>query len=316
MKRLFLKYSITSLLVLITLVAVLTGATVYFVLRGNNADTSMSPMADDGRKILYWIDPMIPNYRSDKPGKSPFMDMQLEPVYADGETNATPGMPVVSIRPEVINNLGVRTYTVTRARRPRTLTTHGYLYRTDAGGQWRAMADILDREADWLRPGLTATIRISALPGRTWPALVESLQSDIDIGARALKARVRVTVNDVALRSNMFAEITILSPPAPKQLAIPREALIRTGTRTAVVLALGGGRFQPTDVVAGAEFGDWIEIRSGLKEGDNVVVSGQFLIDSESSLRASFARIGGDTNGEGVKPNAAPSTPAGAKDAP
>ena len=316
MKRLFLKYSITSLIALIAIVAVLAGATVYFVLRANNADTTMSTMAGDGRKILYWIDPMIPNYRSDKPGKSPFMDMQLEPVYADGETGVTPGMPVVSIRPEVINNLGVRTYTVTRARRPRMLTTHGYLYRTGTAGQWRAMADILDREADWLRPGLAATIRITALPGRTWPALVESLQSDVDIGARALKARVRITVNDVALRSNMFAEITIISPPSPKQLAIPREALIRTGTRTAVVLALGNGRFQPTDVVAGAELGDWIEIRSGIKEGDSVVVSGQFLIDSESSLRASFWRIGGDTDNGVVSPDSTPSAPMGAKGMP
>ena len=316
MKRLSLNYSIASLIMLVTLVAVLAGGAVYFVLRTNNATTPASTMAGDDRKILYWTDPMVPNYRSDKPGKSPFMDMQLEPVYADGDTGAMPGMPVVSIRPEVLNNLGVRTYTVARASRPRTLTTHGYLFRTGAGGQLRAMVDILDREADWLRPGLAATIRITALSGRTWPAVVESLQPDIDIGARSLKARVRVTVNDAALRPNMFAEITIVSPPSPKQLAIPREALIRTGSRTAVVLALGSGRFQPTDVVAGAEVGDWIDIRSGLKEGDSVVVSGQFLIDSESSLRASFWRIGGETDDGMANPNAAPSAPAGAKDLP
>lgn len=316
MKRLSLNFSIASWIMLITLVAVLAGAAVYVVLRVNNDATPTSTMADDGRKILYWTDPMVPNYRSDKPGKSPFMDMELEPVYADGETGVTPGMPVVSIRPEVLNNLGVRTYTVARASRPRTLTAHGYLFRTGAGGQLRAMADILDREADWLRPGLAATVRITALSGRTWPAVVESLQPDMDIGARSLKVRVRVTANDAALRPNMFAEITILSPPSPKQLAIPREALIRTGTRTAVVLALGGGRFQPTDVVAGAELGDWIDIRSGLKEGDSVVVSGQFLIDSESSLRASFWRIGGDTDAGVDQPNTAPSAPAGAKDAP
>jgi Cu(I)/Ag(I) efflux system membrane fusion protein len=72
---------------------------------------------------------------------------------------------------------------------------------------------------------------------------------------------------------------------------VPREALIRTGYRTAVVLALGDGRFQPVEVVPGEESGDWIEIQQGIKEGDLVVVSGQFLIDSEASVRASFSRM-------------------------
>ena len=75
MKRLSLNFSIASWIMLITLVAVLAGAAVYVVLRVNNDDTPTSTMADDGRKILYWTDPMVPNYRSDKPGKSPFMDM-------------------------------------------------------------------------------------------------------------------------------------------------------------------------------------------------------------------------------------------------
>jgi Cu(I)/Ag(I) efflux system membrane fusion protein len=72
---------------------------------------------------------------------------------------------------------------------------------------------------------------------------------------------------------------------------VPREALIRTGTRTSVVLNVGAGRFQPVEVVPGEESGDWVEIRQGIKEGDTVVTSGQFLIDSESSVRASFQRM-------------------------
>ena len=314
MKRPSLRYPVARWIMLIGMVAMLAGAVLYFVLRVNNTGTSTPAMTGDQRKILYWTDPMVPNYRSDKPGKSPFMDMELEPVYADAEAGATPGMPIVSVRPEVLNNLGVRTYTVTRERRQRTLMTHGYLFRS--GNQLHVLADILDRDADWLRPGLAATVRIKALSDRTWPAVIESLQPDVDIGARSLKARVRLTAKDAALRPNMFAEITILSPPSPKQLAIPREALIRTGTRTAVVLALGGGRFQPVDVVAGVELDDWIEIRSGLKQGDSVVVSGQFLIDSESSLRASFLRIGGETTDGMTNPSVTPSAPAGAQEAP
>jgi hypothetical protein len=299
----------TTLLILVAVLALLAGAALYFATRGRDSGTRAPVAAGGGeRKILYWTDPMTPSYRSDKPGKSPFMDMELVPVYAEPESGTTTGMPVVTVQPQVLNNLGVRTYTITRASRPRTLTTHGYLFRADSGGALRAQVDILDREAGWVRTGLKAEVRVTAVPGRTWPAVVDYLQPDIDIGSRSLKARVRLSVQDPALRPNMFAEVMILAPPPPKQLAVPREALIRTGTRTAVVVALGGGRFQPVDVVAGAEFGDWVEIRSGLKEGDNVVVSGQFLIDSESSLRASFARIGGEAPGNGT--NAAPAADA------
>jgi Cu(I)/Ag(I) efflux system membrane fusion protein len=74
-------------------------------------------------------------------------------------------------------------------------------------------------------------------------------------------------------------------------ITIPSEALIRTGTRNAVVLAIGAGRFQPVDVTPGVESDDWIEIRQGIKAGDVVVTSGQFLIDSEANVRASFSRM-------------------------
>lgn len=299
----------TTLFTLTIVLALLAGTTVYYISRGRDMGDA-APAATGGgeRKILYWTDPMIPNFRSDKPGKSP-MNMEMVPVYAEPDSGKDNGMPVVSIQPQVLNNLGVRTYTVTRESRPRTVITHGYLFRADIGGALRAQVDILDRDAGWVRPGLKAEVRVTAVPGRTWPAVVDYLQPDIDIGSRSLKARVRLTTQDPALRPNMFAEVTITSPPQPKQLAVPREALIRTGTRTAVVVARGDGRFQPVNVVAGLESGDWIEIRKGLKEGDNVVVSGQFLIDSESSLRASFARM--DDSGSNADTNAMPNTDTG-----
>ena len=300
----------TTLLILAIALALLAGAAVYFLSRSQdtNNTTPTAASGSDGRKILYWTDPMIPNFRSDKPGKSP-MNMQMIPVYAEPDSGTDKGMPTISIQPEVLNNLGVRTYTVTRESRPLSVITHGYLFRADIGGALRAQVDILDRDAGWVRPGLKAEVRVTAVPGRTWPAVVEYLQPDIDIGSRSLKARVRLTTQDSALRPNLFAEVTILSPPQPKQLAVPREALIRTGTRTAVVVARGDGRFQPVNVVAGLESGDWIEIRQGLKEGDKVVVSGQFLIDSESSLRASFARM--NDSGSNADTNATPDADTG-----
>jgi Cu(I)/Ag(I) efflux system membrane fusion protein len=97
----------------------------------------------------------------------------------------------------------------------------------------------------------------------------------------------------------MFADVVIYGGPKSDVLKIPREALIVTGERESVVKALGGGRFQPVDVETGMQRGNEVEILAGLGEGDEVVVSGQFLIDSESSLRASFLRLSGAGNASG-----------------
>jgi len=240
------------------------------------------------RKVLYWTDPMVPGYRSDKPGPSPFMDMDLVPVYED-EGGAGDGAPVVTIRPEFIQNFGVRTHQVTRGGAQRSLTAHGYLFRE--GGVLRVLMDSFEHAA-WVQAGLPAVISFPDFPGRQWNGTVESVRSDVDIGTRSLKARIRVINPDAALRPNMYADVVIRDRARRDQkLMVPREALIRTGTRTSLVLNVGAGRFQPVEVVPGEESGDWVEIRQGIKEGDIVVTSGQFLIDSEASVRASFQRM-------------------------
>lgn len=281
-----------TLIVLSATAAAVLGAAVgyWFAYRAPQAPATVSApdkSCPDG-KVLYWTDPMVPGYRSDKPGKSPFMDMELVPVCEEGGG----GAPVVTIRPEILNNLGVRTYPVVREARPRRLTADGYLLRTD--GTLRVFADVFERHITWLRPGLPAEVRVLALPGRKFAAVVERVEADIAVGARSLKAVVRLKETDPALVPGWFAEVTIQAPPAGERLYVPREALIRTGTRNAVVLALGEGRFQPVEVEPGEEDDEWIEIRRGLKEGDRVVTSGQFLIDSEASLRASFQRLQAD----------------------
>ena len=262
---------------------------------------SVADSAKKERKVLYWTDPMTPGFKSDKPGKSPFMDMELVPVYED-ETGAV----VVSVRPEIVQSLGVRTYTVTRGSQPRHVAVTGYLFR-DARGL-AVLVDLIDRDASFVRVGQRAEVRVADVPDRTWSGTVEEVESDVDIGARTVKARIRLGQASAALKPNMFAEVTILGTAAGKQaLFVPREALIRTGSRNAVVLALGSGRFQPVAVTPGVESDDWIEIRHGIKEGDVVVTSGQFLIDSEASVRASFSRM------QSAEPDAADETktPAG-----
>lgn len=267
---------------------VLALAAVWFVRYGPGTPTAADVVATKGeRKILYWHDPMVPGTKFDRPGKSPFMDMQLVPVYED----EADGGATVTIRPEIVNNLGVRTYKIERVARARRLVMDGYLFRSEGRATLRVQADIFDRDIYWLRPGLPAELRVLGLPDRHWEATVEAVGTDIDIGARGRKATLRLTQTDPALRPGMFAHVTILAVPAGKKLFVPREALIRSAARTALVLALGEGRFQPVDVVAGVEDGEWIEILKGAQEGDVVVTSGQFLIDSEAGLRASFQRM-------------------------
>jgi Cu(I)/Ag(I) efflux system membrane fusion protein len=104
---------------------------------------------------------------------------------------------------------------------------------------------------------------------------------------------VRLTFEnpEYLLKANMYAEVIIYGGPRRDVLVVPREAIILTGEREAVVKALGDGRFKPVDVVTGMRQGGRVEVLAGLTEGDEIVVSGQFLIDSESSLRASFLRM-------------------------
>lgn len=260
----------------------------YFFIYSGKDPVDTGSDAKTERQVLYWTDPMVPGYRSDKPGPSPFMDMDLVPVYAD-EAGANDGAPVVTIRPEFIQNFGVRTHKVERGGAARSAMAHGYLFRE--GGALLVLADSFER-ATWVRAGLPAEIRVADYPGRHWNGVVESVRSDVDIGTRSLKMRIRIANPDPALGPNLYADVVIRDTARRDgKITIPREALIRTGSRTAVVLALDAGRFQPVEVVPGEESGDWVEIRQGVKEGDTVVTSGQFLIDSEASVRASFQRM-------------------------
>lgn len=158
--------------------------------------------------------------------------------------------------------------------------------------------DVFEHQIAGLEPGQSAQMRVPAYPGRTWEGELDYLYPELDPKTRTLPVRLVFDNPDGVLRPNLFAEVSIEGEGRRNVLKIPREALIHTGERESVVLALGEGRFQPLDVTPGARLGGEVEILAGLKEGDEVVVSGQFLIDSESSLRASFQRL---TSGGGAE---------------
>ena len=386
-------------------------------------DAAPSQRQADGRTVLYWYDPMQPQQRFDKSGRSPFMDMDLIPKYADEVSGGEPApgamgsnaSPSVTLSGAVVQNMGVRTTkvergalwkhirTVGRVEYDETRLAHVHpraagwieglalraegepvkkgqtladLYAPDilsaqvdfliaiepqgAGarkvkvdkarnllrllevpeevirdiektGETRntvpvlapadgivtqlmaregmyvtpgsemftiadltdvwVMVDVFEHQLAWVAPGKKAEIRVPAYPGRTWEGVVDYLYPDLDPKTRTLRVRLVFPNPQRDLKPNMFADVAIDGGSKKDVLKIPREALIVTGERQSVVKALGEGRFQPVDVVTGMQTGGQVEILSGLDEGDEIVVSGQFLIDSESSLQASFRRM-------------------------
>ncbi len=154
------------------------------------------------------------------------------------------------------------------------------------------LAEVFEQQADWIKEDQPADVRLSYLPGRKWRGKVEYIYPELDPKTRTLKVRLRFENPDEVLKPNMYANVTLYAGEKQEVVFIPREALISTGEAQRVILDLGDGRFAPRVVTAGMESGDSVEILQGVTEGETVVTSGQFLIDSEASLKASLARMG------------------------
>jgi len=153
------------------------------------------------------------------------------------------------------------------------------------------LAEVFERQANWVKVGQTAEAILPSMPGVIWKGNVEYIYPELDPVTRTLRVRMRFDNAEEKLMPNMYAHVTIFGKEQKDALNIPREALIRDARQIRVIRALGEGRFQAQEVVVGIESGDRIEIISGLNEGDNIVVSSQFLIDSESNLKASLQRM-------------------------
>jgi len=153
------------------------------------------------------------------------------------------------------------------------------------------LAEVFEREAAWVRPGQMAMVELDYLPGKMWHGTVDYVYPELDPKTRTLTVRIRFDNEDEMLRPNMFARVTIHGADTGPVVHVPREAVIRGGTIDRVVLALGEGRFRSLPVTLGIESHDRVAIRSGLKAGEEIVVSGQFLIDSESNIEAALARM-------------------------
>ncbi len=163
----------------------------------------------------------------------------------------------------------------------------------DLSSVW-LIAEVFEREAGAVAIGDPAQATLPYLPGKRLQGRVDYIYPRLDPKTRALKVRMQFKNPDESLKPNMYARVRIAAKPRENVLSIPLEALIRTGDQDRVIIALGEGKFKACPVVAGIESGDRVEIRDGLSENDRVVVSGQFLLDSEASLKASFTRMSDD----------------------
>lgn len=165
------------------------------------------------------------------------------------------------------------------------------------------MAEVFERQSNWVEVGHPAEVEFSYLPGEKFKGVVEYVYPDLDEMTRALTVRLKFENFDESLKPNMFGDVSIFAGAKNNIVVVPREAIIRTGSDERVILAKGDGRFEPREVVAGMESGDWIEVKSGLQAGEEVVISGQFLIDSEASTKASFMRMSTTKNLDGQENN-------------
>ncbi len=322
------------------------------------------PSQKKGKKILYWTDPMIPGYRSDKPGKSP-MGMDLIPVYeeagpmAGGESMAPEGYAPVEITPQKQQLIGVKTAPAQKRRVHKTIRTVGQiaydpeLYQVqqeylkalgaseDAKGTnipgiaersqelveatrvrlrllglseslieevaaWKGpdkrlllsdekgrvwlYAPIYEFELPFVKVGQTIRVDSQSIPGKTLEGTIRSIDSVLDPMNRTARVRALLTDSEKILRPQMFVHASI-EVDLGEVVAVPQEAIFDTGTRRILFVSRDEGTFEPREVVVGTKADGFTEVKQGVSEGERVVVSGNFLIDSESRLKSALQGI-------------------------
>lgn len=162
---------------------------------------------------------------------------------------------------------------------------------TDLGQVW-VLADAYESDLGRVRLGMPATLTLQAFPGKEFSGKVVFIDPILDPKTRTAKVRLSFANPTGELRPEMFGEVTLRSP-SRTGLSIPTDAIIDSGTRKVVFVSLGEGKFRPQEVKIGSTDGDRSEVLAGLKAGDQVVTRANFLVDSESRLRASLGALEG-----------------------
>ncbi len=208
-------------------------------------------------------------------------EQQIEAVTSSSEVQAviTFNSPVTGI----VSELGIR--------EGAAVMPGDLLFRLNGTGTVWAYADVPESKASLLADGGSMTAVSPSLPGMSFTGTIQSMLAQVDPGLRTRRARIELPNPEGRLAAGMLMQMRFQTPSQENALLVPTEALIRTGTRTLVVRAEDGGRFRPQQVTTGIESDGQTVIVEGVQAGQRVVLSGQFLIDSEASLAGLEARL-------------------------
>jgi Cu(I)/Ag(I) efflux system membrane fusion protein len=180
----------------------------------------------------------------------------------------------------------------------------------DVSRVW-VQADVYEYELPWVKPGAPAVVTLDYLPGRTFRGTVSYVYPYLEGKTRTATARIELVNPGVLLKPDMFAHVELSPRVGGKTVLIPSDAVIRSGVRNVVFLAKGDGRFQPREVRLGLEGEEGtVQVLSGLSGSERVVVSAQFLLDSESNLREALKKFEGGTASQNPSPSSPPSASA------
>jgi Cu(I)/Ag(I) efflux system membrane fusion protein len=177
------------------------------------------------------------------------------------------------------------------AREGMTVMAGALLFRINGLGSVWVYAEIPESLAASIRPGNNVEARTPSLPEQVFKGRVAAILPEVNPATRTLKARVEVANTGGLLTPGMFANVNFTPSTRAGILLVPSEAVIQTGQRKVVIVELEGGKFQPVDIETGAEANGQTEIRKGLTAGQKIVISSQFLIDSEANLKATTTRM-------------------------
>ncbi|MCL5744694.1 MAG: efflux RND transporter periplasmic adaptor subunit [Acidobacteria bacterium] len=209
-------------------------------------------------------------------------DAQIEEI-------ARTGKPVTNIT----LNSPISGYVITRNAFPKQkITPETELYNVvDLSTVW-IMADVFENEVPVVRLDQQATVSLAYIPGKSFRAKVNYIQPQMDPMTRTLKIRLEAENPEMLLKPDMYVDVEF-RVQTPPRVTVPSEAVLNSGERKIVFVDRGNGYLEPRDVETGERIGDRLEILKGLKPGERIVISGNFLIDSESQLKAAAGGMAG-----------------------
>jgi Cu(I)/Ag(I) efflux system membrane fusion protein len=162
------------------------------------------------------------------------------------------------------------------------------------------IGDVFEQDLALVKRGAKATLRVDAYPERTFPGQVTFIYPTLNTETRTARVRVELANADGMLKPGMYGAVQISGGSARDVLVVPDSAVIDSGARQTVLIALGEGRFEPREVKLGARGGGVVEVLSGVRDGETVVTRANFLIDAESNLKAALGGMNASANSGGI----------------